>query len=163
MIAHRARPLVCVGAICVSLLVAAEPQARAAMFSVSLEYGGGTGCPEAAEFKAVVVGRLGYDPFIETAPDHVLVHIARRGSAMDGRIEWRDSGGRWAGDQTFSAVTTDCVRLARSMGFALAVQIQLLAKTREAPDVPAAASDPSRLPPAAAAPPAEKPAAATIA
>ena len=162
--AERARPLVSAGVIlCVSLLVAAERQAGAAELSVRLEYEAGPSCPEAAEFRAVVVGRLGYDPFVETAPDHVLVHITPRGSAIDGRIEWRDSGGTWAGDQTFPAVSTDCVRVARSVAFALAVQIQLLAKTREAPAEVGATAEPPRLPPAAAAPIADKPASAPIA
>ena len=48
------------------------------------------------------------------------MRIAPRDGSLDGRIEWRDSSGRWAGDQSFPLVSTDCLRLVRAMGFALA-------------------------------------------
>ncbi|HUK64950.1 MAG TPA: hypothetical protein VLV15_16545, partial [Dongiaceae bacterium] len=95
---------------------------------MSLEYAAAPGCPDAAGFKVVVIARLGHDPFVETAPEHVVVRIESRGRALDGRIEWRDSSGKWTGDQTFPPVITECPRLVRAMGFALAVQIQLLAR-----------------------------------
>jgi hypothetical protein len=101
--------------------------------TVRLEYLVEPGCPDVTEFKAVVAGRLGRDPFLEIAPEHVLVRIESRGRAMDGRIEWRDASGKWTGDQGFPSVTADCPRLVRTMGFALAVQIQLL--TSPAADV----------------------------
>ncbi len=126
-------------------------------FKVTLEYVAGPGCPGAAEFKAVVVGRLGYDPFAAGAPDRVLVQVVPRSGAIEGRLEWRDAAGAWTGDQTFPTVTTDCARFARVVGFALAVQIQLLANVRADPDAPAAArkhrraTAPAPEPPAAAA------------
>jgi hypothetical protein len=129
----RAVSLLGAGIICGSLLAAAEGRARAAAFSVSLEYVAGPDCPDVADFKAVVVARLGHDPFSDGASDHVLVRMAPRDGALDGRIEWRDAKGRWVGDQSFPLITTDCLRLARSMGFALAVQIQLLEQTGAAP------------------------------
>src|SRR6478672_3156591 len=94
---------------------------------VSLEYAAGPGCPDATDFKSLVIPRLGYDPFIESAPHHVLVSIDSRGAATNGRIEWRDAAGRWTGDQTFPSVSSDCASLVRAVGFALAVQIQFLA------------------------------------
>ncbi len=143
------------GAVLLSLLTLSGRDARAAPLTVRLDYAAGPHCPDGADFKAVVIARLGYDPFIESAPEHVLVRIEPRGGAIDGRIEWRDVSGKWAGEQTFPSVTTDCARLVRAMGFALAVQIQLLAKataaapnaTGEAPaeaaPAPDAAKDPT--------------------
>ncbi len=127
--------LVCVAAVSSALLAPAEVRARAAAFTVTLEYAVGSGCPDAENFKAVVTTRLGYDPFNESAADHVLVRIASRDGSLDGRIEWRDSSGKWTGDQSFPLVSSDCLRLVRAMGFALAVQIQLLAKTGPARDL----------------------------
>lgn len=101
---------------------------------VTLEYDAVPGCPEVRDFKAVVVGRLGYDPFRESAPDRVLVRIAPRGRAIQGRLEWRDATGRWAGDQTFPSRGGDCGELVRAMGFSLALQIQLLAIASAPPD-----------------------------
>ena len=152
MIAGRTGVLVCVGAVGLVSIGPAEVLARAANLTVALEYAAGPGCPDVADFKAGVIRRLGYDPFSESAPDHVLVHIAPRDGSLAGRIEWRDASGKWAGDQSFPLISNDCIQLARAMGFALAVQIQLLAKTGAAanPDIAALAET---VPPAPAPPP----------
>ena len=76
--------------------------------------------------------------------------MAPRDGSLDGRIEWRDSSGKWAGDQSFPLISNDCLQLARAMGFALAVQIQLLAKT-------GAAANPEIAPLAETVPPADAP------
>ena len=65
-------------AVLLSLLALSGREARAAPLTVRLEYAAGPGCPDAADFKAVVIARLGYDPFIESAPEHVLVRIEPR-------------------------------------------------------------------------------------
>jgi len=73
-----------------------------------------------------------------------------RERALDGRLEWRDAGGSWAGDQTFPLVTADCQRLTRAIAFALAVQLQLLATGEASPDRAAAPPDGQVAPGAAA-------------
>jgi hypothetical protein len=125
---RRTGPLGCAGALIVTSLGFSWGKAHAAPLTVSLVYAAGPGCPDAADFRAVVTARLGYDPFVESAPRQVLVRIEPQGGAMDGRIEWRDSAGSWTGEQTFPSVSTDCSSLVRAMGFAVAVQIQLLAE-----------------------------------
>ena len=110
--------MVCAGVILLSLLALSEREARAAPLTVRLEYAAGPGCPDAADFKAVVIARLGYDPFIETARERVLVRIEPRTEAIDGHIEWRDANGKWVGEQAFPSVSTDCPRLVRAMGLA---------------------------------------------
>jgi hypothetical protein len=140
-----------IGAVLLVVVGPAEIPARAANFVVALEYAAGPGCPDVTDFKAVVITRLGYDPFSETAPDHVLVRMTPRDGSLDGRIEWRDSSGKWAGDQRFPLFSIDCRHLVRTMGFALAVQIQLLAKTGAPAKVdvapPAATAPPNDVPP----------------
>jgi hypothetical protein len=128
----RRGPLACAGFVCFVLLGPAEGQSRAEALTVTLEYEAAQVCPDAASFKTGVVARLGYDPFRDSAHDHVLVRITGGDGALEGRIEWRDRAGNWAGDQTFPRVTTDCVRLARTIAFALVVQIQLLASASAA-------------------------------
>ena len=115
-----------------TLAVSISP-ARAALFTVSLEYNDGPGCPEGQEFEAMVRARLGYDPFAPAAPDHVFVGITAGAGAgsIEGHIVWRDADGKWAGDQTLPVATKDCRHLVRALAAALAVQIQLLALTRE--------------------------------
>ena len=126
----RATLILRLGAVCFGALGPSEAEARPPTFTVRLEYDALPGCPDVAEFKAVVIARLGRDPFSDSAPDHVLARITSRTHALDGRLEWRDVQARWAGEQTFPLVTTECVHLARVMGFALSVQIELLENTR---------------------------------
>jgi hypothetical protein len=120
-------------AVCIPLLAQGENQADAGAFAVALEYAAAPGCPDVSDFKAIVVGRLGYDAFRENAPDRVVVDIASRGSAFEGRIEWRNAEGRWAGDRTFPSRSDDCGALGRAMAFALALQIQFSAKASASP------------------------------
>jgi len=55
------------------------------------------------------------------------VKIVHRGDASNGTIVWRDSTGRWMGDQVVPLASPDCRRLARTVALALTVQIRLLA------------------------------------
>jgi len=132
VIAGYTGPLL-VGAVCLSLLHPARASATSASFAVALEYEPAPQCPGAEDLKAAVVARLGYDPFDDEAPHHVSLRIVRRASSLDGRIEWRDAERKWAGDQAFSMGSGDCLRLTRTMGLALAVQIQLLRDPSAAP------------------------------
>ena len=127
MIAGYSGPLIGVGALCLCLLNPARVWANTPGYAVTLEYASAPSCPGAAALEAVVVARLGYDPFSNDAPHHVFLSIVPNGASFDGRIEWRDAEGKWAGDRTFSMASGDCLRLTRTMGLALAVQIQLLA------------------------------------
>ncbi len=162
MIIGRACPLVCACAVYVATLVLWAGRAQAALFTVSLDYDGGPGCPDVQDFEAAVRARLGYDPFAQAAPDQVSVRITPGVGAIDGHIEWRDSTGRWAGDQTLPVATKDCRHLVRALAAALAVQIQLLATTRE-PGAGTAAPKSTGPPPEASTPqPVRRPAVARI-
>ncbi|MES1175585.1 MAG: hypothetical protein ABUL62_14790 [Myxococcales bacterium] len=133
MIARYASSLLCMGAFSFCLLRPGQARAQPVAFSISLDYTVVSGCPGAAEFQAMVVTRLGYDPFSEGAQKHVAVHIAAQGTALEGRTEWRDATGKWSGDQSFRTTSSDCLPLTRTMGLALAVQLQLLADTVNEP------------------------------
>jgi hypothetical protein len=112
-------------------LAEAEPSGAQRHFSASLEYTAPSPCPKSSDFKAVVVSRLGFDPFGEDAPVRVFAVISARERPLEGRLEWRNVEGNWTGDQTFRAENDDCEELARTMGLALAVQIHLLASGEE--------------------------------
>jgi len=126
VVARWTGALIGVAAVCLSLLHPASALASGAEFSVTLEYEPPAQCPGAEDLRAAVVARLGYDPFTDDAPHHVSLRITRKAGSLDGRIEWRDAERKWAGDQAFTMGSGDCPRLARTMGLALAVQIQLL-------------------------------------
>ena len=104
-------------------------QARTVVVAAQLEYAAVPGCPEVDDFEAVVNGRLGYRAFRADAPDRVIVRIESVGRALEGRLEWRDATGAAIGEQMFPSRTGDCAELTRAMGFALALQIQLMAAT----------------------------------
>jgi hypothetical protein len=162
--------LICAATLALTAVAAFnESVARATDVATQLEYSAAHGCPSAADFEAVVVGRLGYSPFRVDAPARVIVRIEPSGRILEGRLEWRDTAGGWIGEQTFPSRTGDCGELARAMGFALALQIQLMAATaaeRHPPPPPppvTATAAPLPAPPAPppTAPPAVPPAAVT--
>ena len=137
-----------------------ESDARAKEVAAQLDYNAVHGCPSAVDFRAIVAGRLGYSPFLTDAPERVIVRIEPSGRALEGRLEWRDVKGGWIGEQTFPSRTGDCGELARAMGFALALQVQLMAATaaeprpESAPPAPAAAQPPTTAAPTVTVPPA---------
>ena len=128
--------------------------AHATELTMQLDYSVAPSCPDPDVFRAIVSGRLGYNPFRADAPGRVLVRIESMGRALEGRLEWRDSAGERMGEHTFPSRTGDCGELARAMGFALALQVQLLAT---------AAPEPPPPPPAPVPPPAAPPAAPVVA
>jgi hypothetical protein len=119
--------------ICIPMRAQGEGQSDDGAFAVALEYSAAPGCADENDFKAIVVGRLGYDAFRADARDRVLVDIATRGKTFEGHIERRNAEGRWAGDRTFPSRSDDCGQLGRAMAFALALQIQLSAKASASP------------------------------
>jgi len=145
----------------VSLLLAthlarADPPESAAPFTVSLDYTVPDGCPEVDVLERVVSSRLGYTPFSARAPARVQVLISRSDTGSVGLLVWRDSAGHSTGQQSFPSRSNDCAELVAALGFALAVQIQLLATTQpvhtEAPPAPAPPEVPENKPAEAPAP-----------
>jgi hypothetical protein len=86
------------------------------------------GCPDEAAFKAMVQGQLAYDAFRPRAPDRVIAHLQADADGLRGAIEWRDAAGVARGQRDLTSKSGNCAELARTMSFAIAVQIQLLAK-----------------------------------
>jgi len=101
--------------------------ARAAEVAAALDYGAAPGCPDGEVFEAVVARHLGYSPFRADALRRVIVRVEPSDRSLEGRVEWRNDAGGWAGERRFPSRTGDCGELVRAMGFALAVQFQLLA------------------------------------
>jgi hypothetical protein len=113
--------------------------------STQLDYAAAPGCPPVEAFESVVRGGLGYDPFRADAPIRVLVRIDTVGHTIQGRVEWRSVDGRSIGEQTFPSRSGDCAELTRAIGFALTLQIQLMATTAAGGDAeppPAARTEP---------------------
>ncbi len=119
-----------------SSVVHAEPE-----LYVELRYEpeAGLGCPSEAAFKALVSDQLGYDPFREGAEQKVVARTQQAEHELRGAIEWHDASGNPRGERELASESQDCAALARSMSFAIVVQIQLLAQ--EAKDNRAASAE----------------------
>jgi hypothetical protein len=139
--------------VCFPLLLRAESPTVTASFPVALEYAADPACPNADAFKTVVMERLGYDPFTDAAPNRAFVRLTSRGRTAEGYVEWRDAAGNWTGERSFPSRTDDCQELGRSVGFALAVQIQLLASTGAPPRGSSSSEESARSAPAPSPPP----------
>jgi hypothetical protein len=130
----------CAALLLLPRLASAQPESSG--FDVALHYSALPECPDASALEAIVTKRLGFDPFSATAARRVLVRIQTGDRGLEGHVEWRDSEGKWVGDRTFPSRSDDCRELVRAMGFALAVQIQLLAIV-SGPDGAGAVTEPS--------------------
>jgi hypothetical protein len=130
----------------VAIATLSERDARGTELEAQLEYSAAPGCPGAREFQAVVTGRLGYSPFRADARDRVTVRIEAAGHTLEGRLEWKGDAGGLIGEHAFPSRSRDCGELARAMGFALALQIQLMATTG-AESRASAAVPPASVPP----------------
>jgi hypothetical protein len=122
----------------VAVFAPKESAARATEVTAQLDYVAAPGCPGAGDLEGAVGRQLGYSPFRQNASQRVLVRIELSGQALEGRMEWRDADGRWMGERTFPSRSGDCGELVRAMGFALALQVQLMAAEGAAGPQPAA-------------------------
>jgi hypothetical protein len=104
-------------------IVWAEPAVR-----VALEYAADPAldCPSAVELSSSIVAQLGYDPFTSQASEPRLrVAITKLVDGAEAQIEWIDQQQRSEGERRLASGGSGCAELARSLPFALAVQIQL--------------------------------------
>jgi hypothetical protein len=147
-------------AVAVSVFGPVRAQARTVVVAAQLDYAAASGCPTVDDFEAVVNARLGYRAFRPDAPGRVVVRIESAGRALEGRLEWRDATGTAIGEQLFPSRTGDCAELTRAMGFALALQIQLMAATvgENSPPPPPAPPEDTAVPKVTAPPPPSAPA-----
>jgi hypothetical protein len=128
--------------------------------SVTLEYDVPSTCPNEREFRSIVSQRLGRDPFVEAAANRVFVLVSPADERISGELVWRDNAGNSRGAQHFPSRTNHCAQVIQAMGFALAVQIQLLETEEVAspkPSNPEAASAAAAASASPSAPPAPAP------
>lgn len=101
-------------------------------------------CPSALEFQAILVKELGYDPCRGGGGLRLEVRIRPALTGIEGTIGWNDGKGRVLGERRFSSQQAQCRQMAASMGFASAVQLQLMATERvSALSSPGARGEPS--------------------
>jgi hypothetical protein len=94
------------------------------------------GCPSAAEFRSIVAQQLGYDPFSQEAELGVEIRIRRTEAGLEGTIYWSSVDPSKVGKRRFTSRNEDCHEMAATVGFVLAVQIQLMATEKSNASAP---------------------------
>jgi hypothetical protein len=118
----------------IALGLQAAPSAAQPQLSVALHYQTDAlleGCPSREQFQASVSRQLGYDPFAEQAVRHVSASARAASNGIVGELLWRDADGTPRGERRLSADHRNCAQFARSLAFAIVVQLQLLATPKE--------------------------------
>ncbi|MBN1611881.1 MAG: hypothetical protein JW940_34940 [Polyangiaceae bacterium] len=92
------------------------------------------GCPSADEFRSMVAQRLGYDPYRAGATLGVQVRVRSAETGIEGAIDWSTTTDQRVGERHFASRSGDCHQMMATMGFVLAVQIQLMATEPAAED-----------------------------
>jgi hypothetical protein len=93
----------------------------------------------------MIVDQLGYDPFRADSAHRVVTRARATMDGMRGTIEWYDAEGTARGERELHSERSDCAAFARTLAFAVAVQIQLFdqeiddasARTEAPPKAPA--------------------------
>lgn len=85
------------------------------------------GCPSVVEFRSIVAQQLGYDPYSARATLSVEVHVRSNETRIDGTIDWTIGAANKLGERRFASRIEDCREMVATVGFVVAVQIQLMA------------------------------------
>jgi hypothetical protein len=85
------------------------------------------GCLGLPEFRALVATQLGYDPFRGDASVGVVVRAWQGEKGIEGRLDWQTAADEPLGQRHFSSPGQTCREVIPALGFALVVQIQMLA------------------------------------
>jgi hypothetical protein len=141
------------------LILGVAPAEAAPELFVNLKYDVDptlSGCMGESDFRAMVARQVGYDPYHSKAALGVEVRVRPAEHGIRGGIDWSASAHRQLGERHFSSESQDCNAMLATMGFVLAVQIQLMVRDAVAEPSPGAmdtdhtrASDARRHQPAA--------------
>lgn len=104
-------------------------------------------CPSLAEFRVIVAQQLGYDPYRAGSPLGLEVRIQPTENGIEGNIVWDISPHKSLGERRFKSRREECREMMATIGFVVAVQIQLMATERatETPSAPGPAEPTKRL------------------
>jgi hypothetical protein len=133
----------------VGALTVAEAQAHGAA-SARLVYVRGPGaahCPGGPAVRGAVSARLGYDPFLDWAPEVLFVEIRRSGHTFHVAVKLIDQNGSQRGARDITVRADDCSGVIDALGLSVSLTI----------DPVNALGPPSSAPPSPPAPPPEHP------
>lgn len=93
-------------------------------------------CPTAFEFRSIVAQELGYDPYLAGSSVGLLIRVRSTDTGIEGVIDWGSAAKKKSGERRFAAHTEDCRAMMTTVGFVVAVQIQLTASEHAAEPIP---------------------------
>jgi len=121
----RARSLSAAALLLIALVLSgAAPLKRARLDYRRAE--GGKSCPDTATLRAQVAGRLGYDPFDDTASETVDVEISGQGPKLVGRVAIREATGVVRGAREIVSEASDCRELSEALYLSIALALDPL-------------------------------------
>jgi hypothetical protein len=83
-------------------------------------------CPSITEFRAVLERQLGYDPYHSSSPSGIWVSVRPTENGIEGTIDWSTPAEEHVGERRFASRSDECQKLIATIGFVVAVQIQLM-------------------------------------
>lgn len=84
-------------------------------------------CPNVVDFRAIIEQQLGYDPYRSGLPTGVEVRVLPADAGIQAIIRWNFPAARGVGERRFASRLEDCRKMMATVGFVVAVQIQLMA------------------------------------
>jgi hypothetical protein len=84
-------------------------------------------CPDAVEFRSMIVERLKYDPYREGSALVVEVRAQPSEQGLDGSVRWSSPTDPGLSERHFSPKSQDCHELMATIAFVVAVQLELMA------------------------------------
>jgi hypothetical protein len=101
-------------------------------------------CPSVTDFRGILAQQLGYDPHRVDATSAVRVRVRPTEDGIEGLIDWSTPTEKHVGERRFESRSDECKRLIATVGFVVAVQLQLRAAEDTEELDSDGVSDPSR-------------------
>ena len=83
-------------------------------------------CPDQAQLRSAAVARLGYDPFVMSAPSTLYATISRTARGLRGEIRLEDPARENPGARQIESISGDCTELGKAMALAISIAIDPL-------------------------------------
>lgn len=122
----------------IALLATLAPRPAAAGLSARLVYlrsGIAEACPDQAALKLAVAKRLGYDPFLLSAPHMIVAELSGEGDVLQARARLLDESGIVLGTRELKGRGADCSELMASLALAISLTLDpLMVATEPTPE-----------------------------
>ncbi len=86
-------------------------------------------CPDQLQLRSATVARLGYDPFVASAPSTLYATFSRTNRGLRGEIKLDDPSRENPGTRQIESISGDCAELGKAMALAISIAIDPLRAT----------------------------------